>query len=63
MGLPSKLVDLNKQIAAIRHSGSEAKLREVHMYTQNRMIKLRLVHGINNNRPVAASAFPFIETW
>ena len=63
MGLPSKLIDLNKQITAIRNSGSEAELPLVHVYTQSKMIKLRLVHGINSNRPLAASAFPFIETW
>ena len=63
MGFPSKLVVLNKQMTAIRNSGSEVKLPVIHSFSQNRMVKLRLVHGSSNNRPLGASAFPFVNTW
>ncbi len=62
MGLPSKLVELNRQIAAIRASGSFAELPAIDIYAHNRMVKLKLVHGVNI-KPLGTAAFPFLEEW
>lgn len=62
MGLPSKVVELNQQITAIRNSGSEANMAVVDTYTLSKMVKLRLVHGINS-RPLAVSGYPIANSW